>query len=84
MKKDYVSSLKAKFRIKEAIIEDIRELILTGKLAPDDVIHESELTNRFGKSRSPVREAKNLFTKETPPSINQLKPQKIRMQNENH
>lgn len=51
------SLLKAKIRIKEAIIEDIRELILTGQLAPDDVIHESELTNRFGTSRSPVREA---------------------------
>ena len=57
MKKDEVSLLKAKFRIKAAIVEDLRELILTGKLAPDDVIHESELTNRFGTSRSPVREA---------------------------
>ena len=57
MNKDEVSLLKAKFRIKEAIVEDLRELILTGKLAPEDVIHESDLTNRFGTSRSPVREA---------------------------
>ena len=57
MKNEDTSLLKAKIRIKEAIIEDIRELILTGQLAPDDVIHESELTNRFGTSRSPVREA---------------------------
>lgn len=57
MKTQDRSLLKAKIRIKEAIIEDIRELILTGQLAPDDVIHESELTNRFGTSRSPVREA---------------------------
>lgn len=57
MKIDDTSLLKAKFRIKEAIVEDLRELILTGRLAPGDVIHESELTHRFGTSRSPVREA---------------------------
>jgi DNA-binding GntR family transcriptional regulator len=51
------SLLKAKIRIKEAIIADIRELILTGQLVPDQVIYESELTKRFGTSRSPVREA---------------------------
>jgi DNA-binding GntR family transcriptional regulator len=54
---DNLSLLKAKIRIKEVIIEDIRELILTGQLIPDQVIHESELTKRFGTSRSPVREA---------------------------
>ena len=51
------SLLKAKIRIKEAIIADIRELILTGQLVPDQIIYESELTKRFGTSRSPVREA---------------------------
>lgn len=54
---DNLSLLKAKIRIKEVIIEDIREQILTGQLIPDQVIHESELTKRFGTSRSPVREA---------------------------
>jgi hypothetical protein len=39
---DNLSLLKAKIRIKEVIIEDIRELILTGQLIPDQVIHESE------------------------------------------
>ena len=57
MKTEDTSLLKAKIRIKEAIIEDIRELILTGQLIPDQVIHESELTKRFRTSRSPVREA---------------------------
>lgn len=33
MKNEDTSLLKAKIRIKEAIIEDIRELILTGQLA---------------------------------------------------
>jgi DNA-binding GntR family transcriptional regulator len=57
MSKDLAGLAKAKIRIKEAIISDLRELILTGKLVPDQVIHESELTKRFGTSRSPVREA---------------------------
>jgi DNA-binding GntR family transcriptional regulator len=57
MKTENTSLLKAKIRIKEAIIADIRELILTGQLVPDQIIYESELTKRFGTSRSPVREA---------------------------
>ena len=57
MNQENSSLFKAKIRIKEAIIEDLRELILTGQLIPDQLIHESELTKRFGTSRSPVREA---------------------------
>jgi hypothetical protein len=38
MKTENTSLLKAKIRIKEAIIADIRELILTGQLVPDQII----------------------------------------------
>ena len=47
----------AKTRVRDAIIEYLRESILCGKLVPGDTLHESELTKRFGTSRSPVREA---------------------------
>lgn len=49
--------VSARSRVRDAIIEYLRELILGGELAPGDTLHESELTKRFGTSRSPVREA---------------------------
>lgn len=47
----------AQSRVRDTIIDYLRELILGGELTPGDVLHESELTKRFGTSRSPVREA---------------------------
>lgn len=47
----------AKSRVRDVIIEYLRESILCGNLVPGDTLHESELTKRFGTSRSPVREA---------------------------
>lgn len=47
----------ARSRVRDAIIDYLREMIIGGELAPGDTLHESELTKRFGTSRSPVREA---------------------------
>ena len=47
----------ARSRVRDAIIDYLREMILGGEMAPGDTLHESELTKRFGTSRSPVREA---------------------------
>lgn len=47
----------ARSRVRDAIIDYLREMILGGEMAPGDTLYESELTKRFGTSRSPVREA---------------------------
>ena len=47
----------ARSRVRDAIIDYLREMILDGSLVPGDTLHESKLTKRFGTSRSPVREA---------------------------
>lgn len=41
----------------QRVTENIRELILSGKLAPGSRIRQEELAARFGTSRIPVREA---------------------------
>lgn len=43
--------------LSEHVTEGIRELILSGKLAPGSRIGQEELAQRFGTSRIPVREA---------------------------
>jgi DNA-binding GntR family transcriptional regulator len=46
-------------RLSETLRERIEEEIATGKLAPGTHLDEVELTQRFGMSRTPVREALN-------------------------
>jgi len=57
MKEIESAGKSARFRVRDSIVEYLRERILDGRLVSGDTIHESELTNRFGSSRSPVREA---------------------------
>lgn len=42
---------------KDIVIEEIRELILTGKLAPGDRLLQDELAEKFNISQTPIREA---------------------------
>ena len=41
----------------DEVVERMRELILTGELPPQSRVNEGELTERFGISRTPLREA---------------------------
>lgn len=41
---------------KTALYEDLKRLILTMELDPDEVLDESSLTSQYGLSRTPVRE----------------------------
>lgn len=41
---------------KVALYEDLKRLILTMELDPDEVLDESGLGNQYGLSRTPVRE----------------------------
>lgn len=43
--------------LREKILETIRESILSGKLRPGEKVAEPELAERFGISRTPIREA---------------------------
>ncbi len=51
-------------RLSETLRERIEEEIATGKLAPGTHLDEVEMTQRFGVSRTPVREALNLLAGE--------------------
>ena len=43
--------------LREKILETIREAILKGSLKPGEKVAEPELAERFGISRTPIREA---------------------------
>ena len=43
--------------LREKILETIREAILRGALKPGEKVAEPELAERFGISRTPIREA---------------------------
>src|SRR3954447_22937229 len=43
--------------LRERILETIRDAILTGTLRPGEKVAEPELAERFGISRTPIREA---------------------------
>ncbi|MBM6588932.1 GntR family transcriptional regulator [Brevibacterium sp. RIT 803] len=43
--------------MKSSVYDQIREAILTGELAPGQTLSENALAERFGASRTPVREA---------------------------
>ena len=43
--------------LREKILENIREAILRGNLKPGEKVAEPELAERFGISRTPIREA---------------------------
>ncbi len=51
-------------RLPETLREAIEEEIATGKLLPDTHLDENELAQRFGVSRTPVREALSLLAGE--------------------
>jgi DNA-binding GntR family transcriptional regulator len=51
-------------RLSETLRERIEEEIATGKLAPGTHLDEVEMTQRFGVSRTPVREALSLLAGE--------------------
>src|SRR5262245_25650567 len=44
-------------KIKDVIYQELRERIVFGGFAPGDRLVEAELANRFGVSKTPVREA---------------------------
>lgn len=48
-------------RLSERLRESIEEEIATGLLLPGSRLDEAELANRFGVSRTPIREALNLL-----------------------
>ncbi len=43
--------------LREKILETIREAIISGALKPGEKVAEPELAERFGISRTPIREA---------------------------
>lgn len=47
----------ARRSLHEEVAEALRELVLSGELAPGSRLNEMELTARFGISRTPLREA---------------------------
>ena len=48
-----------KKKLSEDVRDQIEELIAFGKLPPGDHLDETELAERFGVSRTPIREALN-------------------------
>jgi DNA-binding GntR family transcriptional regulator len=48
----------------EAIINEIRHMILSGDLSPGDRMVQDELAQRFGVSRTPIREALSRLAQE--------------------
>ena len=48
----------------DEVVERMRELILTGELPPQSRVNEGELTERFGISRTPLREAIKILATE--------------------
>ncbi len=46
------------------LVEQLRQLIFDGELAPGSRLQEAELSQRFGVSRTPLREALKLLTAE--------------------
>lgn len=49
--------LEKHFTLREKIVDFIKEAIIKGTLRPGERIHEPELAERFGISRTPIREA---------------------------
>ena len=47
----------AKATVADKVTEDIRQDILSGKLAPHERLREVELAEKYGVSRTPIREA---------------------------
>ncbi len=43
--------------LRERILETIRDAIMSGSLKPGEKVAEPELAERFGISRTPIREA---------------------------
>lgn len=43
--------------VQDAVVDRIREMILSGQVKPGDWLRQDELANRFGVSTMPVREA---------------------------
>jgi hypothetical protein len=48
-----------KKKLSEDVRDQIEELIAFGKLPPGEHLDETELADRFGVSRTPIREALN-------------------------
>lgn len=51
------NSLEKHQTLRERILETIRDAILKGSLKPGEKVAEPELAERFGISRTPIREA---------------------------
>lgn len=53
-----------KYKVKEAIISYLRASIIRGDIKPGEILHESDLQEKFGVSRPPIREALVQLTQE--------------------
>jgi len=53
-----------KYRVKEAVISYLRASIIRGDIKPGEILHESEMQEKFGVSRPPIREALVQLTQE--------------------
>ncbi|EXF90107.1 bacterial regulatory s, gntR family protein [Bordetella holmesii 30539] len=61
MSSDFRTPVKAPATIPYFLQEQIRELIIDGTFAPGEPLREQDLEQRFGTSRSPIREALRLL-----------------------
>jgi DNA-binding GntR family transcriptional regulator len=68
-----VSTLIPRQSLHDALTPSLREMILDGDLKPGDKISERELCERFGVSRTPLREALKVLAAE---GLVQLLPQR--------
>jgi DNA-binding GntR family transcriptional regulator len=53
-----------KYKVKEAVISYLRASIIRGDIKPGEILHESDMQEKFGVSRPPIREALVQLTQE--------------------
>lgn len=69
VKADHLDALKPKSKLRDRrnstdILEALRSLLLTGQLKPGTILTQGDVAERFGVSRTPVREALRVLQQE--------------------